>query len=235
MAESSSSSGGGGSVIFAGAPPMRPKGLVEAVSEIEQVAAVERRGGRIDGDYFTLANAITFFEVGFKAAFVSGLVSALFSPLAIAVVERMIPAFGDSEPSAFDQAFAFALAVGFPVGYAFFMASLGREYAGPFSRKMIRNLLGGAGLGAAVKAAIAVIFFHFAYIQTTPARVAWALGALDGTLSTETLDRVYYAVLGLRPALLTASWFVVMTTAAFLTIPAVSIVVNGYRNRRRTS
>jgi len=34
-----------------------------------------------------------------------------------------------------------------------------------------------------------------------------------------------------RPVLLTASWFVVLTTILFVLIPVSSIAINAYRNR----
>lgn len=224
-------SGGGGNVIIATAPPIMPKGLVAAISEIQQFYAIEKRGGRVDEDYFTLENTLTFFEVGFKAAFISGLVSALCSPLAIGVVEKVLPAFGDNEPTLYDKLFVFILAMGFPVGYAIFIGSVGKYYAGPFTKRMIRNLLGGSITGAVTKMILAVILFHWLYVQSTPGQASNALRFLSGWISDNALTSVYYLAMDFRPVLLTASWFVVVTTIVFVLIPVTSVAFNAYKNR----
>jgi len=142
----------------------RPKGLIEAVSTIEYYHAQEKRGSILSAGFFTLKQKIEYFEVGFRGSFISGLITAMITPLAIGVVERMIPVFGSTSPTTFDKCFIFLLAFGFTLGYACFIARASSLYIGPYTRSMIRNFVGGVITGAVCKMIIAFIFFHFLYM-----------------------------------------------------------------------
>lgn len=87
--------------------------LVTPVSEIEYYFAQERRGSVLSDNFFTTKERVEFFAVGLKTSFVSGMVSALFSPVAIGVLEKMIPVFGSTEPTSWDKFFIFLLALGY--------------------------------------------------------------------------------------------------------------------------
>ena len=76
----------------------------------------------LSSGFFTLKQQIEYFEVGFRGSFISGLITAVITPLAIGVVERRIPVFGSTTPSDFDRIFVFLLAFGFWLGYACFIA-----------------------------------------------------------------------------------------------------------------
>ena len=110
--------------IFVGnqAAPGKPKGLLDAISEIQQYYVVERSGSTIPVDFFTLGGKLAFFEVGFKGGFLCGLISAFLTPIAIGVIEKYIPIFGSYDATLYDKFFAFLIAVSFTVGYAFFFA-----------------------------------------------------------------------------------------------------------------
>ena len=53
--------------------------------------------------FFSLKDRLDTMIVGLKSSFLSGLIVALLTPLAIGVVERIIPIFGDTQPTLFDQ------------------------------------------------------------------------------------------------------------------------------------
>src|SRR3990170_4348392 len=97
--------------IFLGSqpPPAKPKGLIDALSEIQQYYVVERQGSLIPEDFFTYGGKLAFFEVGFKGAFLSGMLTAVLIPFGMGVFQRYIPVFGTYEPSFFDRLFAIIL------------------------------------------------------------------------------------------------------------------------------
>ena len=213
---------------------LHPRGFLEAISFIEQNFANELGGAVIRDTFLTTKQRLEFFEVGFRSSFLSGLIFALLTPLAIGVVERYIPVFGSTDPSAFDMAFAFLLAAGYSLGFAIFLAHACTKFVGNYTRAMIRNLLGGVVTGAVLKAVLAFLFFHFLYIIVlTDANLHWAATKLyTFKLSQATVLSIHNWVYGFRGVFLTSAWFVVGTTLLFIAIPTVAMLLALRRNRK---
>jgi len=226
--------GGSGTVIItSGGGESKPKGIIDAVSEIEKYSAMDRKGSEIPERFFTTKNRIEYFEAGFKGSFVSGLVSALLAPLAIGVMEKMIPVFGDADPTAFDKAFVFLIALSFSIGYAVFTGGMGRYYTGNFTRVMIRSFLSGVAVGAVIKMILAFILFHFLYLVVfTEGRIAAFLSIFTSWTSPGTLERAYGWIVDFKPVLLISAWFIVLTTVIFIMVPVVSIGITLFRERK---
>ena len=158
---------------------IHPRGLLEAISYIDQNFANELGGCMIKSRFLTTKQRLEFMEVGFRSAFASGLVTALLTPVAIGVIEQYIPMFGDPSPTLFDKFSAFLLALGFSLGYAIFMAKASTCFIGEYTRAMVLNLLGGMVFGAVVKAVVAFIAFHFLYFKIfSDSNVLWAVAKL---------------------------------------------------------
>lgn len=234
MSKPSSGSSTGDVFIGSTAYPGKPKGLLDALSEIQQYYVVERTGSTIPEDFLTFSGKLAFFEVGAKGAVVSGLISAMLTPIAVGVIERYIPIFGSYEPSFFDKFFAFILAMSFSLGYGIFIATVGKYYIGGISRAAIRNLMGGLIVGALVKLIIVFILFHFIYfVVLDPTRVASFLIRFRASgVKYEVLDSIYRFLMDFRPVFLTSAYFVVFTTILLIAIPAVSIFVGSRRTKR---
>ena len=129
---------------------IHPRGLLEAISYIDQNFANELGGCMIKSRFLTTKQRLEFMEVGFRSSFASGIVSALLTPIAIGVIEQYIPMFGDTSPTLFDTYSAFLLALSFSLGYAIFMAKASTCFIGEYTRAMVLNLLGGMIFGAIV-------------------------------------------------------------------------------------
>jgi hypothetical protein len=213
----------GGVFVGTAPPPGKPKGLLDAISEIQQYYVVERGGSTIPADFLTTKGKLGFFEVGFKGAFLSGLVGALFTPFAIGVVEKLIPIFGSREPSYFDQAFALMIAVSFSAGYAIMLSTVSRCYIGEISKAAIKNLVGGFAAGAMLKALLAFLLFHFLYLFLTPDRLVRILSHMTMLVPPEALNGWYIWLWNFRSVFLVSAWFVVVTTVLTIMIPVVTI------------
>ena len=221
--------------IFLGAatPKGKPKGLVDALSEIQQYYVVERGGSSIPDDFFTIGGKLSFFEVGFRSAFLCGIVSALLMPLSFGVVERYIPIFGSNDPSLFDKIFALVLAVSFSIAHAVFIAFVGKYYIGSISKAAIKNLLAGFISGAIAKMVIVFILFHTIYFYILSQDFLFRnLLKLRSVVKVETLNEVYGFLLEFRSVFLTSSYFLIFSTFLMIAIPVLSIVF-GSRNTKR--
>ena len=218
----------------------KPKSLLDAQKDIQEMAAMEM--GCPDGInplFYAFKDRIDMSVVGFKSSFVSGLITALLTPFAIGVVERIIPIFGDKNPTIFDQVYALVLALGFTLGYSFFLASLRDCYVGNITRVMIRNLLGGAAAGAIAKTVLAVIVFNFLYFYFTAQRIASVLLFISHpaftrkVLTYERLEGLYTKLIAFRPVLLMSSWFIALSMVLYIAIPGLAIAATAYKNRKK--
>lgn len=229
-------SGGSGTVVItSGGGESKPKGIIDALSEIEKFSTMDRRGSEIPERFFTTKNRIEYFEAGFKGSLVSGLVSALLVPMAIGVLEKLIPVFGDDDPTAFDKGFVFLIALSFSIGYAVFIGGMGRYYAGNFTRVMIRSFVSGTVVGAVLKMVLAFILFHFLYLVVlTEERIASFLAVFRSWIAPGTLDGIYRWTVEFKPVLLISAWFIVLTTVIFIMVPMISVGITLLQERHKS-
>jgi len=221
--------------VFLGTTPYpgSPKGLLDAISEIQQYYIVERSGSIISDDFLTFKGKLGFFEVGFKGALVSGFISVLLTPFAIGVVQKYIPIFGSYQPTLFDKTFAIILATSFSVGYALFFSVLGKYYIGGISKTAVKNLMGGLITGAILKMILAFIMFHFIYfVVLEPVRLAKLLLKLRSFIKYETLNSIYLWLLDFKPVFLTSAYFIVFTTFLLIIIPTGSIFIRSRKTKK---
>ena len=210
-----------------------PRGIIDAISNIEYYHAQEKRAAILSAGFFTMKQKIEYFEVGFRGSFISGLITAMITPVAIGVTEHLIPVFGSTAPSAFDKLFVFMLAFGFWLGYACFIARAASLYIGPYTRSMIRSFVGGVVTGAVGKMVIAFIAFHFLYmVVLTKNHIIRLLLKFGKHIKTETFIATYRWITEFRPVLLISAYLIVLTTFIFVTIPLVAMRIATLRNRR---
>ena len=221
-------------VIMTAQPLQKPKGFIETLADIQQVASIESRGASIPETFFTIKNKLDFFTVGLKGAFVSGLITALLTPFAIGVIEKKIPVFGSMNPAGFDKVFVFILALSYSIGYGIFIGSAGRYSYGSVTRSMIRNFLGGVMTGAFFKMFAAFIFFHFLYMNVFSDRVLEAIfSRLHGQVKKDTLITAWYWIYEFKEVFLISAWFIVLSTFLFLLVPVIYFI-KSYRRKKKT-
>ena len=213
---------------------IHPRGLLDAISYIDQNFANELGGCMIKSRILTTKQRLEFMEVGFRSSFASGIVSALLTPIAIGVIEQYIPMFGDTSPTLFDKCSAFLLALGFSLGYAIFMAKASTCFIGEYTRAMVLNLLGGMIFGAIVKAVVVFIAFHFLYFKIfTDGNIYWVVTKLSvAKISPGTVSSIYYWVQGFKGIFLISAYFVLVSTAIFIVIPLATMLYAWLRNRK---
>jgi hypothetical protein len=241
VADNNSSGGKGGSggdnnlLITPGVTAeIHPRGLLSAIGYIEMSYANERGGCVINPEFLTTPQRIEFMEVGGRSSFASGLVMALLSPLAIGVLDRYVPIFGSYNPSGFDQFCGVLLALIFPLCYAFLFASAAVKHLGGYSRGMVNNLLAGMAIASIVKAVIAFIAFHFIYFKLlSDTNIAWALRKLyTFKMSPDTAVRIFLWIKDFKNVFITSSYFVLISSIIFISIPYLAFLWAGHRNKK---
>ncbi|MDQ5987098.1 MAG: hypothetical protein CSYNP_02835 [Syntrophus sp. SKADARSKE-3] len=221
----SSSSSGDSSVILTGGQQGKPTGFIDAISKIERMSGMETKGAEIPAVMFTTKERIEFWEVGFISTLNSALFSFILTPVAIGVLERLIPVFGSTEPSVVDQILVFMLAISFSVGYAIFLGRLGTYFRGPYTRAMIKNFFGGVAASAFLKIVIALALFHYlAFVVLDRQRVGMFLLNFESTVGTDRLAEWFVWIMSFKKVFLISAWFITATTCMYVFVPAISIL-----------
>lgn len=228
------SSGGGrdGAPIIQQTPAEHPKGLLDAISELEYFHTQELRGAQFDGGFFTTKDKIVITELGFRSILASGLVTALLTPVAIGVLEKMIPVFGSSTPSTFDKCFVILLTLSYLIGYGCFLGRAVRSFYGEYTHLIVKSLLIGIVTAAIFKMMIVFILFHFLYIKVlTQENIVRAMAWITKGIRIEKVAWLYHWLMDFRPVLLTSALFVVMTTTVFLAV-IIGCYISALRRNR---
>lgn len=231
---SSSGKSGGGDIIQGATVNVHPRGLLEALGFIEQAYADELGGAEIDSRRLTTPVRWEFMEVGFRSSLVSGLTTALLSPLAIGVLEKSVPIFGSTQPSLFDQFCGLLLAMVFALGYSLFLAGVATKHLGGYSRAMVSNLLGGVAIFGVIKALVVFIVFHmiYFYVLTDKNIISTLKFLYNFKLPYDAAASIFLWVRHFKPVFITSAYFVVLTTAIFIFIPYAAMLWAHLRNKK---
>lgn len=207
----------------------KPKGLLDALSELQYLYAQERNGMELPEGLFTTKDMVVYAELGFRSTFISGLVMALLTPLSMGVLEKMIPVFGTTELTAFDTFYVLLLTLFYLIGYGIFLGIGVQSFHGEYTHNMVKNLLQGIAFAAALKVGIVFLLFHFIYIKVlTEDHILKVVSYLSKSISMEKLVGPYKWLLEFRPVFLESAWFVLITTAIWM-----AVLIGCYISARR--
>jgi len=230
---------GGSGGVYLPQPHEKVRNLFDAISDIEFFGGAEKEGTAIPEDFFTFKQKVQFWEVGFKAAFVSGILVALLSPFMVGVFEKIIPVFGSYEPSFIDQFYVFLLTIGFSLGYGIFISRLAKYCTSRYgiTKEMVKWLMSGLVSGAMLKAVFIFLLFHFIYFMiVTPQNLykTFVFSQKNGILYLDqrVIEKVWYFLLEFRKTFVIAAWFVVFTSILLIGIPLGRIVYEVWKDRK---
>jgi hypothetical protein len=220
--------------IQSGMGEIHPKSFLDAISYIDQSYANERGGCVIDPRFLTTKQRLEFMEVGIRSSLASGVMTILFTPLALAVIEKSMPIFGSTAPTIGDKCCALLLALFFSLGYSIFLGMTATHWVGGYTKTMISNLLSGMATGAFIKAVIAFIGFHVLYFKIfTEDNVVWALSQLYHIdASQDLVTRLYLWVMDFKGVFITSAYFVAITSAIYIIIPYACMAWASIRNKK---
>jgi hypothetical protein len=238
--------GGGGGILGKGNPgPLfpsttprpKPKSLLEAISDIEKLSAVERTGMPIPPHFLLLVEKIGYFDVGLKGAWADTLVNVIFTPLSVGVFDRVIPIFGSHDPTAMDQMFSLLIGLSYTLGINILLAfNLGACYFGKVCRNAIWQLYGGFVTGSILKMLLIFVVFHFIYWRVTPEFISQILSAtyfiVHGMVTLDQWDRLFYWLVDIRNLLFKSGIFIVVSTIICLALPGISFLLGSRRANR---
>ncbi len=227
--------GGNDTVVMAGAGDFKkPLNLLQAIEEIQHMSALERDMTEpLNRNFLSTKQRIDFFSMGVRNGFLNGFITALLTPLAFGVLDKMIPLFGDKQLTTFDEIYAFLLAMGFSLGIAIFLSSLHKCFVGTVSKGMILNLFGGMFTGITVKVSIVFLFYNWLFIYLSPEHVYKALLFIHKYIPKANLIPAYHWILEFRNVFPESVVFIALTSFLMIILPLLTLAVTSIHNRVR--
>jgi|GEM_PF-496383 len=208
-------------------------GILDVIDQVYQTHAFEAQGADIPREVFSPTTWLKFMEAGFWESCKAALISIITVPLAIGVIEKYVPIFGDAQPTLYDQLFALTLAVSLSLGYVYLLLTITNKYIFRYTKKIVGSFLQGALAGKWVITILTFILYHFIYIKAlTPENLVTILGLLDGIFSGQRLAGWYYWLLNFREVFIMSSYFILAMAILYTIIPLASIIMAKRRAKK---
>jgi len=219
------------SYISSDVADVTPLGLLHALSLIEQYAEAEKQSS-LSKKILTPKSLSSFFSVGFKASIVSGLVTALLSPMMFAVHMGLIPVFGDYQLTFFDSFFMVFITTSFSLGISFFVFFIcARAYSGSVTKRAIHLLVGGLFSGAFFLSIVIFILYHILYYQyLTPEGIAYAFNFFPKFLRPD--YRTAYWIFKFSEELIPGAYFQFAVSVSAMFVVGMSVIFGRIRSNK---
>jgi len=148
----------------------RPRGLISAISEIQQFYVIEGQGQEIPAEFLTLEGSLDFFRIGAVSGFKEGLFLILLFP----VFSFYLLPFVFKTPDLF-LTITLNMIPYFPVIINTLLCIyISRYYVGNLTRKAVNSLFVGRATLLVAKAGFIYIAWYMLFQLSTPERV-WAV------------------------------------------------------------
>lgn len=148
----------------------RPRGLISAISEIQQFFVIEGQGQEIPAEFLTLEGSLDYFRIGATSGFKEGLFLILLFP----VISFYVLPFVFDQPDFFITVTLKSTPY-FPVIINTVLCIyISRYYVGNLTRKAINSLFVGRATLLAAKAGFIYIAYYILTKLSTPEYV-WAV------------------------------------------------------------
>ena len=135
--------GQGGPVYNTGTADVKPRSLMQAISEIEQFFAAEI-DSNIPQEALTTVVQFSFAEVGFKSALISVCFAFFESLVNFLALKGVIPIFGSENPTLFDTIFSYVMNLSLPLAFSFLIGiMLFNIYHGNITKRVIKSFISG--------------------------------------------------------------------------------------------
>lgn len=202
---------------------LRPRSIINAISEIQQYFVIESQGQEIPAEFLTLEGSLDLFKVGMRSGFNEGLLIVLLFPV---FSFYLLPFVLDPTDLAMKIMFEMVPYLALVIN-TLLCIYLSRYYVGTITRRAINSLFVGRGMMLILKGFLIYLFYQVVFRLSTPENV-WAVAQKFGDP-----EKLYYGYLTILPQLIP----VATETAIFMGIAAVvpygaAYVLDVLRQRR---
>ncbi|MGB5986628.1 MAG: hypothetical protein WBG37_15085 [Desulfobacterales bacterium] len=212
------------------------RNIIDAISQIQQFAVMERSDYEIPEDFLTLRGALNFFNVGFGNGFIEGMLFTLLLAIIMPLMhsDYLMDLVALRFPLARSRAFLWFLNL-LPIIIAVILCSyLSRYRIGKITKRAIDALLVGRMFSLIIKAII--IFVLLILLYRYNAQIAYGLGYAGARINGEFGNGIYHTILDMREDVLITAFRILAIFAGavmtpFFTIWLVSLY-RGYQYRK---
>jgi hypothetical protein len=225
-------SGGGGNGY------KKPRGVIDAVSEIQQYYALEKQvEDELPAEYFTIKQSLDFFNIGLKSAFTEGIIFIVLIPFVMALYPSYKLYFYGLSLSTNEQISMYALTYGHIGAMTMFLAAMSRYYSGNLTKNAIVSLLSGRSSALILKAFLAFGLFKFMYVfsMTNPQQLykiaessVFVFKTLLNGYNITPMQIYSYYYLSAAPALNKVAYSVMYSMLFMAILPFITLVYRGY-------
>ena len=148
----------------------RPRGLISAISEIQQFYVIEGQGQEIPAEFLTLEGSLDFFRIGAVSGFKEGLFLILLFP----VFSFYLLPFVFTTPDFFLTVTLNSIPYLPVIINTLLCVYISRYYIGNLTRKAVNSLFVGRATLLVAKAGFIYIAYYVLFKLSTPERI-WAV------------------------------------------------------------
>ncbi|BBO87995.1 hypothetical protein [Desulfosarcina ovata] len=210
------------------------KNIVDAISQIQQFAVMERSDYEIPEDFLTLRGSLNFFSIGFGNGFIEGMVFALLLAIIMPLThsEYLMELVSLSFPLARSRAFLWMLNL-LPVIIAVTLCSyLSRYRIGKIAKRAVDALLVGRMFSLIIKAIIIFVLLIAFYNYNDV--VAYGLGRALAKINVGFGHGVFLTISRMKEHLLITAFRILAIFAGAILAPFFTIwLVSLYRAYQR--
>lgn len=226
MAKQSGSSSSGGAVITAAAQDASAKSLFHALSEIEQLSIAELRSNLPEGS-LPMQPRFTFIDVACKSAAMMTFMTFLTAPFSIAVTEKIMPAFGNTNPSIIDKLYVYLFSCAPALAFSILItAIISRTYTGTVTKGIVSRFTS-SYISTKIVLSLLLLLICYALAQNffTTENVWGALGYFDVFFKSapQKKETIYYFLMEFQQVIVPASIY-----ATLVHIGTAGIITAGY-------
>ena len=198
--------------------------LLDAISQIQQFYVIEVSGQEIPADFLTLRGVLNFFNIGFGAGFLEGLIFVLLMAiiLPIATDEGLVHYLAKYFPLIEFKPFLWAVNLSPVLISGGLCCYMSKYYVGKVTKKAIDSLLLGRTFSLILKGFLVFVALIMLSKSITP-KVAWEMAHYISFGKEDLATNIYYFILKLKPVLITRAFEVVGIFALAITMPFFTI------------
>lgn len=198
--------------------------ILDILQRVEYYSLAEKWAGDIPEEAITRVSQVHFGEIAIKHATATGLPLLVTTPLAFAVINKLFPIFGKTQPGLIDKIFAFSLSALPSLGIAIFIGTImSLIYHGHIVKKIKSTVYLGLIVGKIATGIVCFSVFHIIYylVLRNP-KFYIGLYKLVGEKLYIKIAPIFYYYIG--DVLIPSSWYVLI-----ITISAIGLLFLGER------
>jgi len=233
------SSSGSQSVIMTGQDQQglgtrKPAGLIDAISEIQQLWVIESTGQNLPADFLTIKGMIQFTVIGMRSGIWEGLLFALLIPLTLTFTSAMIMHELGLKQDWFFYSILYFVAFS-PVAFnTFICCFLGKYYIGNVTRRAANCLMNGRSVALFIKGVMVYSIFYFLGKYLTPDIISTVVHKLHVFgFSDTTKLKIYSILMEIVVRLPQAGMFTFLTSVVASAVPFIVVYAQDYYRQKQ--